>query len=269
VLQELSGDGHCAAVHTGLVEMSEKLVEIPAVTIEEAIAAELVEENLVEKAIEGQPCLFLTPLHRAEVGVAQRLQALLACAPPWGGIDPDKAIPWVEEKTGVVLSPSQRTAVAEAVNGKITVITGGPGVGKTTVLNSLLRILRAKGVEVLLCAPTGRAAKRLSECTGLEARTIHRVLEFDPKAYGFKRGLEHPLEADLIVLDESSMVDIVLMNQLLRAIPTTVAVLLVGDVDQLPSVGPGAVLADIVASGHIRPCDSPKYSVKRRHPRSS
>ena len=251
VLQELSGDGHCAAVHTSLVEMSEKLLEIPAATIEEAIAAELVEENLVEEAIEGQPCLFLTPLHRAEVGVAQRLRALLACAPPWGRIDPDKAIPWVEEKTGLVLSPSQRTAVAEAVNGKITVITGGPGVGKTTVVNSLLRILLAKGVEVLLCAPTGRAAKRLSECTGLEARTIHRVLEFDPKAYGFKRGLEHPLEADLIVLDESSMVDVVLMNQLLRAMPTTAAVLLVGDVDQLPSVGPGAVLADIIASRHI------------------
>ncbi|MGH8575118.1 MAG: AAA family ATPase, partial [Gammaproteobacteria bacterium] len=251
VLQELSGDGHCAAVHTSLVEMSEKLLEIPAATIEEAIAAELVEENLVEEAIEGQPCLFLTPLHRAEIGVAQRLQALLDCAPPWDRIDPDKAIPWVEEKTGLVLSPSQRTAVAEAVNGKLTVITGGPGVGKTTVVNSLLRILRAKGVEVLLCAPTGRAAKRLSECTGIEARTIHRVLEFDPKAYGFKRGLEHPLEADLIVLDESSMVDVVLMNQLLRAMATTAAVLLVGDVDQLPSVGPGAVLADIIASRHI------------------
>ena len=107
--------------------MLEKLLEIRAATIEEAIAAELVEENLVEEAIEGQPCLFLTPLHRAEVGVAQRWQALLACAPPWGRIDPDKAIPWVEEKTGLVSSPSQRTAVAEAVNGKITVITGGPG----------------------------------------------------------------------------------------------------------------------------------------------
>ncbi len=251
VLQELSGDGHCAAVHTHLVELSEKLLEIPATTIEQAIAAELTEENLVEEAIDERPCLFLTPLHRAEVGVAQRLHALLAAAPPWGRIVPERAIPWVEEKTGLVLSPSQRAAVAEAVNGKVTVITGGPGVGKTTVVNSVLRILRAKGVEVLLCAPTGRAAKRLSESTGLEARTIHRLLEFDPKAYGFKRGPEHPLEADLVTLDESSMVDVVLMNQLLRAIPTTAALLLVGDVDQLPSVGPGAVLADIIASGQI------------------
>lgn len=119
------------------------------------------------------------------------------------------------------------------------------------MVNSLLRILVAKGVDVCLCAPTGRAAKRLSESTGHEAKTIHRLLEFDPQVMGFKKDAENPLEADLVVVDETSMVDIVLMNQLLRAIPSAAAVILVGDVDQLPSVGPGAVLANLIDAGTI------------------
>jgi exodeoxyribonuclease V alpha subunit len=151
----------------------------------------------------------------------------------------------------VKLLPSQRDAVATVLMGKVTVITGGPGVGKTTIVTSILRALRAKRVRVQLCAPTGRAAKRLSEATGMEAKTIHRLLEFDPNIYGFTRGQNNPLEVDLVVIDEVSKVDIVLMNQLLRAIPNQAAVLMVGDVDQLPSVGPGAVLADIIASGVV------------------
>jgi exodeoxyribonuclease V alpha subunit len=142
-------------------------------------------------------------------------------------------------------------AVARAVNGKVTLITGGPGVGKTTVVNSILRILRAKGVKVLLCAPTGRAAKRLAESAGAEAKTIHRLLEFDPKIMGFKRDQGFPLDAELIVADEMSMVDIVLMNQLLRAVPDEAGLLMVGDPDQLPSVGAGAVLSDLIGSGVV------------------
>src|SRR5262249_26619218 len=140
---------------------------------------------------------------------------------------------------------------AQTVNAKVTIITGGPGVGKTTVVNSILRILRAKGVRVLLCAPTGRAAKRLAESTGLEAKTIHRLLEFDPHRREYQRGQQRTIEADLVVVDEVSMVDVVLMNQLLRVLPDRTAMLLVGDVDQLPSVGPGHVLADLIASGGI------------------
>jgi exodeoxyribonuclease V alpha subunit len=131
------------------------------------------------------------------------------------------------------------------------VITGGPGVGKTTLVNSILRALRAKGVDVALCAPTGRAAKRLGESTGVEAKTIHRLLEADPKAGGFKRDETHPLGCDLLVVDECSMVDVPLMRSLLRALPDHAALLLVGDVDQLPSVGPGQVLGDVIASGAV------------------
>ncbi|MFD2113863.1 ATP-dependent RecD-like DNA helicase [Thiorhodococcus fuscus] len=251
VLQEIAGDGHCAAWHETLVEQSCTLLEIPEPIIQEAIQVELAEERLIAEPIDDRPALFLAPLQRAELGVARSLERLRLDPPPWGGIDVDKALPWVEAQTGLALSDSQRAAVSAAVSGKVTIITGGPGVGKTTVVNSILRILRAKGVEVRLCAPTGRAAKRLSESTGGEATTIHRLLEFDPQTMGFKRDQYSPLDTDLLVVDEVSMVDVVLMNQLLRAVPTRAAVLLVGDVDQLPSVGPGAALADLIGSGAV------------------
>ena len=130
-------------------------------------------------------------------------------------------------------------------------MTGGPGVGKTTIIRAILRILAAQGTELLLCAPTGRAAKRMTEATGFEAKTIHRLLEVDPKSGGFKRGEDNTLDCDLLVVDEASMVDVLLMQALLRAVPDTAAMLIVGDVDQLPSVGPGQVLADIIQSGAV------------------
>jgi exodeoxyribonuclease V alpha subunit len=247
-LQEIADEGHCAAYREKLIATAVALLEIPAPIIEEAIEAELAEENLVAEDMDGESVLLLSPLQRAERGVALSVARLEMTPPAWGPIDPDAALPWVERQTGTALSESQRRAVTAAVNGKVTVITGGPGVGKTTVVDAILRILRAKGVGVLLCAPTGRAAKRLSESTGSEARTIHRLLEFDPQVMGFKRDQYAPLEADLLVVDEVSMVDVALMNQLLRAVPKQAAVLLVGDVDQLPSVGPGAVLRDLIDS---------------------
>lgn len=170
---------------------------------------------------------------------------------PWGAIDADKAIPWVCEQTGLALSTSQDAAVRLKLTSNIVVITGGPGVGKTTLVNSILRILGAKHLRVTLCAPTGRAAKRLPESTGLEAKTIHRLLEFDSKAFGFKRAKDNPLETDLLVIDESYMVDIILANRLLSAVPDKAALMIVGDVDQLPSVGAGSVLADIIESGVV------------------
>jgi len=251
VLQTFADEGHCAVVHAELLDAATTLLEIPETTIAQAITLEVQEERLVAESIDGQPCLLLVPLYRAEVSVATQLLHLLEGVPPWGTIDPAKAIPWVEQHTGRTLAASQRAAVAQVLTGKVTVITGGPGVGKTTIVTSILQALRAKRMRVLLCAPTGRAAKRLSEATGLEAKTIHRLLEFDPKGMGFLHNITNPLAADLVVIDEVSMVDVVLMAQLLRAIPAQAAVLLVGDVDQLPSVGPGAVLADIIASERI------------------
>jgi exodeoxyribonuclease V alpha subunit len=251
VLQTFADEGHCAVVQAELIEAATTLLEIPETTVAQAITLEVQEERLVADTIDGQPCLLLAPLYRAEVEVATRLRHLVEGVPPWGAIDPAKAIPWVEQQTGRTLAPSQRVAVAQVLTGKVTVITGGPGVGKTTIVTSILQALRAKRMRVLLCAPTGRAAKRLSEATGLEAKTVHRLLEFDPKGMGFLHNATNPLAADLVVIDEVSMVDVVLMAQLLRAIPAQAAVLMVGDVDQLPSVGPGAVLADIIASGRM------------------
>jgi exodeoxyribonuclease V alpha subunit len=252
VLQEFAEDGHCAVHYDELIETAATLLEIPVTIIEQAVELECQEEHLIAEAIDGQACLFLAPLQRAEeVGVASHLLRLLHGDLPWGVIDPAKAIPWVEQRTSRTLSPSQRDAVAMALGSKVTVITGRPGVGKTTIVTSILQILQAKKMDVVLCAPTGRAAKRLTETTGLEAKTIHRLLEFDPTSMGFVHNHTNPLRVDLVVVDEVSMVDVVLMSQLLRAIPENAAVLLVGDVNQLPSVGPGSVLADIIGSERI------------------
>ncbi len=204
----------------------------------------------------GEPAVFLPHLHKGERQIAEGLLELCGGAPPWacgerGAIDPAVAIPWVERRLGLTLAASQRSAVELALVSKVLVITGGPGVGKTTLINAILQILSARRLRIQLCAPTGRAAKRMSETTGLEAKTIHRLLEFDPQAYGFRRGAELPLECDLLVVDETSMVDVPLMASLLAAVPAEAALLLVGDVDQLPSVGPGQVLADVINSAAI------------------
>ena len=252
VLQEISTEGHCAGERGELLDAAAELLEVDPEVVARALARELGEGELVEEERDGEFWIYLPPLHRSERGAATHLGRLLADRRlPWGVIDPEKAIPWVEQRVGFALSASQHAAVARAIGERVTVITGGPGVGKTTIVNAVLGIVRAKGTRARLCAPTGRAAKRLAESTGLEASTIHRMLEFDPATGGFKHGPDHPLDTDFVVVDEVSMVDIVLANQLLRAIPEHAALLLVGDVDQLPSVGPGSVLAEIIASGRV------------------
>jgi len=250
-LAEAMDDGHCGLPVDELVELVVKLIEVAPALVEAALSLELEAGEVIADTVDDRPCVFLAALYRAEQGIAERLRSLLSGRPPWPDIQPDKAIPWVEAKTGLVLAESQREAVRLAVASKVLVVTGGPGVGKTTIVRSILTVLRAKSVEVALCAPTGRAAKRLSESTGLEARTIHRLLETDPKTGSFKRGEEHPLACDLLVVDEASMVDVLLMRSLLKALPDRAALLVVGDVDQLPSVGPGQVLGDVIASGAV------------------
>lgn len=251
VLWESSSDGHCALERKDLAERTAKLLEVEPAVVEQAADLEVESGNLMSEPLRGEPALFLAPLHRGEVGVARHLQRLLQAPPPWDGMDGRQAIPWVEDQTGLSLSASQREAVSTVLNGKVTVLTGGPGVGKTTIVNSILKLVEGRSGRVVLCAPTGRAARRLSESAQAEARTIHRLLEFDPRHGGFRKDEADPLDVDLLIVDEVSMVDILLMNQLLKAVPSHAAVLLVGDVDQLPSVGPGAVLQDIIESGRV------------------
>jgi exodeoxyribonuclease V alpha subunit len=250
-LAEALDDGHCGLPVAELVPGAGRLLDIPEPLVREALALELAAGTVVEEAVGGSPAVFLAALHAAERTIAARVRSLAAGGVPWKAIDAGKAIPWVEARLSMTLAPTQAEAVRLALGSKFLVITGGPGVGKTTLLNAILAVLGVRRVRVALCAPTGRAAKRLSEATGLEAKTVHRLLEVDPRTGGFKRQESHPLECDLLVADETSMVDVPLMHALLRAVPPRAAVLLVGDVDQLPSVGPGQVLADIIASGAV------------------
>ncbi|WP_439630691.1 SF1B family DNA helicase RecD2 [Gemmata sp.] len=196
----------------------------------------------------SEALIFLKPLFLAELGVSRAIKALAKGPHPLPAVDMTPAVGWIEQKMGIQLAGSQRAAILEAVANKLVVITGGPGTGKTTIVRAVIEIFLAKSLRVLLSAPTGRAAKRLTESTGREAKTIHRLLEFDPGIGTFRRGRENPLDADLVVIDETSMVDVVLMNRLLQAVPPWACVVFVGDVDQLPSVGAGSVLTDLIES---------------------
>ena len=251
VLQEATGDGHCALPVDFLKDQAGKLLLVDDQIVSAALERTLAGGDLVREAIAGQELVFLPHLKRAEEGIAVQIKALAAAPPNYPPIDAEKAVAWCQQKTGKELAPSQQAALRQALASRSLIITGGPGVGKTTLINAILLILRAKQVRCLLCAPTGRAARRLSEATGMGAKTIHRLLEVRPATGVFTRNEGRPLECDLLVVDETSMVDVPLMNHLLRALPTSASLLLVGDVDQLPSVGPGMVLRHLIESGVV------------------
>jgi exodeoxyribonuclease V alpha subunit len=258
VLLQLTEEGHCGYGREELVTMTATLLEIPEEIIRTAVEYLLQEERIVARTLDTDagpvPAVFLGNLDLAEKNLAASLIARQAARHPCPEIDLEKALAWVEGKTGLQLATQQRQAIELACRSKVLVITGGPGVGKTTIINSIVKILRAKKLQVRMAAPTGRAAKRMAEATGCEAKTIHRLLVFDPKTFQFKHNAKNPLDGDIFIIDETSMLDISLAWQLVRAIPPQAAVILVGDVDQLPSVGPGCVLRDIIDSGQVPVC---------------
>src|SRR5215471_5668180 len=251
VLLEATSEGHCALPLERLKVAAVKLLEVPEAIVEQALSQMLTSGSLLLQEIDGEPLIFLPHLRKAEEGIAARIKCLAGMATLYPAIDFDKAVAWCERRTGKALAHTQREALKTVLGNRVVVITGGPGVGKTTLVNSILMILRAKGVKCLLCAPTGRAAKRLAETTGLEAKTIHRLLEIDPGTGRFTRNESNPLACGLLVIDETSMVDVPLMHSLVRAVPNPSGLILVGDVDQLPSVGPGTVLHDLIESGVV------------------
>jgi exodeoxyribonuclease V alpha subunit len=248
VLHELSGEGHVGFPESGVIERTAALTQITSDTVREAIEHERSAGEVVREPQADEPWLYSKRLFLSEVGVARALRNLKEGGHPLPKIDTAAALKWAEQKMGVELAPAQKDAIRRATEQKVLVITGGPGVGKTTIVRGIVEIFTAKKLRVALCAPTGRAAKKLAESTGREAKTIHRLLEFEPGVGAFKRDRDRPLDFDLIVVDEASMVDIVLMNQLLRAVSPWSCLVLVGDVDQLPSVGPGTVLGDVIES---------------------
>jgi exodeoxyribonuclease V alpha subunit len=254
-LRQASGQGHVYVEKGELTRQATELLEIEAEKASEAIASllengEACAEPLGTEATDEAPrAIFLPALAAAEAGLAKRVRTLTAQGTLPVAIAADRAVEWFEKRESLALAEGQRQALKLALVSKMMVLTGGPGTGKTTLVRGIVRIFTRKGLRVLLAAPTGRAAKRLSQAAGMEAKTVHRMLEYNPRTRAFTRDREFPLVADLVVVDEASMLDTSLAFHLLRALPDKGRLILVGDVDQLPSVGPGRVLADLIDSG--------------------
>jgi exodeoxyribonuclease V alpha subunit len=250
-LQEFTDEGHVYVPEAELLRATEETLEIPAALLPEALAALAADEAVVVESISAGRAVYLTALHISETQVARRAADLLRAPRAVSPIDMAPALAWVEQKTGLALTEEQRQAVCLALQEKLLVITGGPGTGKTTILQAVIRLLEEKKLRIHLASPTGRAAKRLAEVTGHEATTLHRLLEWNPREGGFQRNARNPLETDFVVVDEVSMLDVLLAHHLLQAIPLAATLLLVGDADQLPSVGPGTVLRDLLGVAGI------------------
>jgi exodeoxyribonuclease V alpha subunit len=248
-LQQASDEGHSCYPRRELLERSRQLTGMDSELLERELEAGCREGDFVLEAADDAEWIYWRPFHLAEQGVAGSLSRLKAGRHPIGPVDVERALAWIQKKLELELAGPQREALRRSLTEKMLIVTGGPGVGKTTIVRGMLEAFEAKGHKVMLAAPTGRAAKRLSEATGRPAYTIHRLLQFDPSRGGFVHDRDRPLELDVLILDEVSMIDVLLMNQVLKAIPDHAALVLVGDRNQLPSVGPGSVLSDLIESG--------------------
>lgn len=249
VLYEKIGGGHCAYPKELLISDASALLEIDSSILENALTLELQSNDLKEDLIAGRECIYPIALFRTEENLAKLIKSLQNGTTPWKSpTNIERTIEGVEAQLKIQLAPLQIEAVKIALTHKITVITGGPGTGKSTLTKAIITFLKEQKMKISLCSPTGRAAKRLNECTGLEAKTIHRLLSFDPNSNGFKHTHKTPLDTDFVLIDEASMVDIQLAYSLLRAIPKHAALVIVGDIDQLPSVGAGQFLSDLIHS---------------------
>lgn len=244
-LGHMAEEGNVYAEEEQLVKSAIELLDADEAPVRQAISEMLQSEDLIADA----EAIYMPPFYYAEVGTANRLNKLLDCVEgSLFNIIPDISV--ISKQTGVEYDEVQAEAIREAVSSKVMVLTGGPGTGKTTTTQGIIAALKAMDLRILLAAPTGRAAKRMSEATGMEAKTIHRLLEYNPKD-GYKRNDDNPLEGDALIVDECSMIDLLLMNNLMKAIPAGMRLVLVGDIDQLPSVGAGNVLRDIIDSKRI------------------
>jgi len=256
-LSEAADDGHCYLPAPNLIADAAKILDVPPELITPCLDELAAAEGVVREEVPAAtpvPAVYLPPFYQAERSVAHALRRLLATRADrlsaFAAVDWDKALAWLRGRTGAELAPEQADAVRLALTAKVAVLTGGPGCGKSFTVRSVVELARAKGARIVLAAPTGRAAKRLAELTGHEAATIHRLLQLRP---GGEPSFDaaHPLDADLVVVDETSMVDVILANKLIKAVPPGAHLLLVGDVDQLPSVGAGEVLRDLLAAGSL------------------
>lgn len=247
VLNEFANDGHCFARRTDLIKRSSEILEIGEEDIESAIKNMLEDKTVI---MEYDDAIYLPPFYHSEVGVARRIAEIVRTKSKYCSYNPSEVIQSIQEECRIQYDDVQVEAIKKAITSKFMVLTGGPGTGKTTTTMAIIKVFEKLKANVMLAAPTGRAAKRMSEATGRNAQTVHRLLKYSPLE-GYKNNEENPLDCDVLIIDETSMIDIILMYNLLKAVSNDTVVILVGDVDQLPSVGPGNALKDIIDSGAV------------------
>lgn len=259
VLHQLADDGHVYFPYEPLIDRCREILEVDRKAVVTALGGLAIDQKVIiedlNETIEGyrenNKAVYLARFHRSETGIARHLKRILQTPKSMRAIDAAKAVQWVQQQLSITLAENQLDAIQCAFEHKVLVITGGPGTGKTTIIKAIIKIVSRINARIMLAAPTGRAAKRMSEASGYEAKTIHRMLEYSFQKGGFQRNEDKPLECDVLIIDEASMIDTILMHHLLKAVPPAAMFILVGDVNQLPSVGAGNVLNDIIASGSV------------------